>query len=316
MKCAVDVGFGFTKAVNEKGKEVIFPSAVAKTFMTDIGLKPTSDYFVTYMNQTYAVGKAATQCLITETSFSEDRFANEFSKVLVLTALVALESDREVELGLGLPLMLYSKLKDRVKNYFEFAEEIIIDANNIAHSYHIARCEVFPQGVGALFSISSPVEDGIYCILDVGFRTTDVIVVEIKNKNINPLLDMCFTVDKGMSLAVERLGLMIERKYGVSYDTSLLFDIHERSHISVRGRKIDIEPHKKEVFGAIADDIVQSISRRLQRGFDTFDGVLVAGGGAFNVASVIQNEFSNVQVLDSAQFANAKGYLQLLKMYE
>jgi plasmid segregation protein ParM len=312
MRCGVDVGFGFTKAVSESGKKIIFPSAVSKTYITDIGLKPTSDYFVTYMNQIYAVGKAATQCLITETSFSEERFATEFSKILVLTALVAIESDREVELGLGLPLMLYSKLKDRVKNYFEFAEEIIVDKNSIAHSYHIARCEVFPQGVGALFSISSPVEDGIYCILDVGFRTTDVIVVEIKNKNINPLLDMCFTVDKGMSLAVERLGLMIERKYGVSYDTSLLFDIHERSHISVRGRKIDIEPHKKEVFGAIADDIVQSISRRLQRGFDTFDGVLVAGGGAFIVASVLQKEFDNVQVLDDAQFANAKGYLMLL----
>jgi len=154
--------------------------------------------------------------------------------------------------------MLYPKLKEKVKDYFEFLEEIIIDKNGVAHSYHIARCEVFPQGVGALFSITSPVEDGIYCILDVGFRTTDVIVVEIKSKNINPLLDMCFTVDKGMSLAVERLGLMIERKYGVSYDTSLLFDIHERTYISVRGRKIDIEPHKKEVFRAIADDIVQS----------------------------------------------------------
>lgn len=315
MRCGIDVGFGFTKAVSESGKQVIFPSAVAKIFMTDIGLKPTSDYFVTYMNQTYAVGKAATQCLITETSFSEDRFATEFSKLLVLTAFVALESDREVELGLGLPLMLYSKLKDRVKNYFEFAEEIIIDKDSTAHSFHITRCEVFPQGVGALFSISSPVEDGIYCILDVGFRTTDIIVVEIKDKSINPLIEMCFTIDKGMSLAVERLGLMIERKYGVSYDTSLLFDIHERSHISVRGRKIDIEPHKKEVFGAIADDIVQSISRRLQRGFDTFDGVLVAGGGAFNVASVLQKEFSNVQILDNAQFANAKGYLNLLQLY-
>lgn len=312
MRCGVDVGFGFTKAISESGKKIIFPSAVSKTYITDIGLKPTSDYFVTYMNQIYAVGKAATHCMITETSFSDDRFVSEFSKLLVLTALMVLESNREIELGLGLPLMLYPKLKDKVRDYFEFAEEIIVDSNNVAHTYHITRCEVFPQGVGALFSISSPVEDGIYCILDVGFRTTDVIVVEIKNKNINPLLDMCFTVDKGMSLAVERLGLMIERKYGVSYDTSLLFDIHERSYISVRGRKIDIEPHKKEVFGAIADDIVQSISRRLQRGFDTFDGVLVAGGGAFIVASVLQKVFDNVQVLDDAQFANAKGYLMLL----
>lgn len=314
MKCGIDVGFGFTKAANEKGKKAVFPSAVAKTFMTDVGLKPTSDYFVSYMNQTYAVGRAATQCLITETSFSEERFSTEFSKLLVLTALMAIECDREVELGLGLPLMLYPKLKERVKDYFEFSEEIIIDSNGIAHSYHITKCEVFPQGVGALFSISSPVEDGIYCILDVGFRTTDVIVVEIRNRSINPLLDMCFTVDKGMSIAIERLGLMIERKYSVSYDTSLLFDIHERSHISVRGRKIDIEPHKKEVFGAIADDIVQSISRRLQRGFDTFDAVLVAGGGAFNVASVLQKEFENVYVLDDSQFANAKGYLTLLNL--
>nr|WP_266166127.1 ParM/StbA family protein [Caldicellulosiruptor saccharolyticus] len=251
---------------------------------------------------------------MTETSFSEERFFSEFSKLLVLTALMALESDREVELGLGLPLMLYPKLKEKVKDYFEFLEEIIIDKNGVAHSYHIARCEVFPQGVGALFSITSPVEDGIYCILDVGFRTTDVIVVEIKSKNINPLLDMCFTVDKGMSLAVERLGLMIERKYGVSYDTSLLFDIHERTYISVRGRKIDIEPHKKEVFRAIADDIVQSISRRLQRGFDTFDAVLASGGGAFTVASVLQKEFSNVQIVENSQFANAKGYLALLSL--
>nr|WP_266166057.1 hypothetical protein [Caldicellulosiruptor saccharolyticus] len=53
MRCGIDVGFGFTKAVNEKGKEVVFPSAVSKTFMTDIGLKPTNDYFVTYLNQTH-----------------------------------------------------------------------------------------------------------------------------------------------------------------------------------------------------------------------------------------------------------------------
>lgn len=316
MKCAVDVGFGFTKAVNEKGKEVIFPSAVAKTFLTDIGLKPTSEYFITYMNQTYAVGKAATHCMITETSFSDDRFVSEFSKLLVLTALMALDSDREIELGLGLPLMLYPKLKDKVRDYYEFAEEIIVDSNNVAHTYHITRCEVFPQGVGALFSIDSNIEKGIYCVLDIGFRTTDVIVVEVNENNINPLLELCFTLDKGMSMAIEKLSIILERKYRVSYDTNLLLDIHERSQISVRGRKINVEEQKKEVFNTIANDIVQSISRKLQRGFDTFDGVFVAGGGAFNIAAVLQKEFENVQVINNAQFANAKGFLNLLSILD
>lgn len=74
---------------------------------------------------------------------------------------------------------------------------------------------------------------------------------------------MCFIVDKGMLLVVERFGFMIERKYGVSYDISLFFDIYECLYIFVCGRKIDIELYKKEVFGVIVDDIVQFILRRL-----------------------------------------------------
>lgn len=169
MKCVVDVGFGFIKVVNEKGKEVIFLFVVVKIFMIDIGLKFISDYFVIYMNQIYVVGKAVIQCLIIEISFFEDRFVNEFLKVFVLIVFVVFESDREVEFGFGFLFMFYLKLKDRVKNYFEFVEEIIIDVNNIVYSYYIVRCEVFFQGVGVLFLILFLVEDGIYCILDVGF---------------------------------------------------------------------------------------------------------------------------------------------------
>lgn len=167
-----------------------------------------------------------------------------------------------------------------------------------------------------MFSIDSNIEKGIYCVLDIGFRTTDVIVVEVNENNINPLLELCFTLDKGMSMAIEKLSIILERKYGVSYDTNLLLDIHERSQISVRGRKINIEEQKKEVFNTIANDIVQSISRKLQRGFDTFDGVFVAGGGAFNIAAVLQKEFENVQVINNAQFANAKGFLNLLSILD
>ncbi|WP_269318639.1 hypothetical protein [Caldicellulosiruptor bescii] len=42
----------------------------------------------------------------------------------------------------------------------------------------------------------------------------------------------------------------------------------------------------------------------------------MAGGGAFNIAAVLQKEFENVQVINNAQFANAKGFLNLLSILD
>lgn len=315
MKCAVDIGFGFTKAISEQGREVVFPSAVAKTVLTDLGFGTFKDYYINYNNQTYAVGKAALDSIAPETNFTPERFTSNFARILVLTSFLATGVEGEVELGLGLPLMFYKTLKDKVKDYFEYSEDTVIDKENIAHSYHIVRCEVFPQGVGAFFTLDQQLS-GRYCLVDVGFRTTDVITVEVEEENIEPILDLCFTIDKGMSLAIEKLSLLFERKFNVSYDSKFLMDIHERLSIPVRGRQVNIEEIKNDVYQTVANDIVQSVLKKLHNELDSLGCIFVAGGGAFYAASILQRTFENVQVLDNAQFANAKGFLKLLNVLD
>ena len=99
-KAAVDIGFGFTKAVSDTGKKVIFPSTVAeKIFYGDnfgIGNERNKQYVVEYMNKVYGVGKEALWSGA-PLMFTNDRFVSNQAKILVLTALSVLGADQEVE---------------------------------------------------------------------------------------------------------------------------------------------------------------------------------------------------------------------------
>lgn len=315
MKVGIDIGYGFTKAVCDKyDQKIIFPSAVSEKIFVDknFGLSAGKKYLIEYNNKVYGVGEEAIWSG-GELNFTDDRFVSEHAKILVLTALCALNADSEVELGLGLPISLFrTGLAEKVQNYFEFSEDTVIFGDK-PKRFHITRCEVFAQGVGALFSLDEQIPEGMITIIDVGFKTTDVLTIK-NDVELDYEPNLTFTIDYGVSAAVERISLILQRKCGVSYDTNFLMDIENKNSVMVRGRKVDITQIKEESLTYIAGMIADEILRKFQKKLDILSGIYITGGGAEILYNKLKHVYENVKIMPDNQFANAKGYLKLLAL--
>ncbi|MEZ0536021.1 hypothetical protein ACAG39_02090 [Caldicellulosiruptoraceae bacterium PP1] len=316
MKVAVDIGFGYTKAIAENGKSVVFPSMVSKrmTANSKMGFAYKENYIVTYMNNIYAIGEAALNSPNSSANFSEDRFTDEFSKILLLTALHALDiEEQNIELAIGLPIMLYSNYSDKVRDYIEFAEETII-INNEVRRYKIDVCEVFPQGVGALFSINDKIPNGYISVIDVGFRTTDVLLVKYNKGDIIPLTEFSFSVDEGTSRILTTLTKHIQHKYGIARNETNILDVFETGVVLVKGREKDITEARDEIVREVTESIINKIVTKWNDFVNDVVRIYVAGGGAYMISPHLKviGEME-IKIVDDPQFANAKGFLNMLE---
>lgn len=316
-RVGVDIGYGFTKAMSDAGKKVIFPSTVArKIFYGDdfgVGNRKDKQYEIEYMGKVYGVGMEAIWSGA-PLMFTDDRFVSQEAKILVLTALSALGTDQEIELGLGLPITLYrTDLKDKVRDYFEYAEESVI-FNGQPVRYHITKCRVYAQSIGALMGLDEEAPQGLLMTIDVGYKTTDVVTVRNTEDDIEIVPDLTFTVDEGISVAVERVGLELQRKYKISYDMNQLMDIENKTTIPVRGRQVDIREIRDEALSYVASEIMSEIVRKAQRKLGTLAGMYVAGGGAPVLAEKLKSVYDAVKLIPDSQFANVRGYLKMLML--
>lgn len=314
MKASVDIGFGYTKAMNElRQKEISFPSLIANRYKTNnLGMSTKEEYIVNYKNSLFAVGKEALKSMVTNMKFTETRFIEDFSKILTLTALYQLECDEEVELALGLPLSIFPKYYEKVKDTFEYMEETII-INGNAKRYHIKRCEVYPQGLGALMSVDEKLPQGIVAIIDVGYKTTDALLVSVEEEGLSPLVDFCFSLDEGTSRILEMLGIWIEKKFDVVFETASLMNIFDKDKITVRSRQVDIKEMKESIYKTVATSIIEKIESKWLKNYNMIDKFYIAGGGANIILDTLKETEIEATIVNNPQFANCKGFLRLLE---
>lgn len=64
------------------------------------------------------------------------------------------------------------------------------------------RVHVYPQGVGALYSLSRLPKEGLMGIIDLGFHTTDYLLVECLPEDISPLKGYAGSIETGVSTAL------------------------------------------------------------------------------------------------------------------
>lgn len=311
MKVAVDIGFGYTKAIAENGRNIVFPSIVSKRFKNgNLGIEYEEKYVINYKNETYAVGEAGLNSLVSSINFDENRFASEYAKILILTSLYYLcDESEDVELALGLPLSLFASWNDKVKNYFIGSQDTVVVKNN-AKTFKIIKCEVFPQGIGVLFNSNLIKSEGTIGIVEVGFRTTDCVLIE-KRSSIMPLIDFSFSIDEGISRVIMLLINSIEKKYGVMLDLTNLLNFYESNTIILKGKQIDITDIKKEAINSVAGSITQKIETKWIAKLTQIDKIYIAGGGATLLSEKIKN-IGNVEIVQDPQLANAKGFLNML----
>lgn len=345
----VDVGHGYVKAVNERSDQVIFPSVISSRVPGAIGLKDGFGelvgeevdrlnlknlrvrYYKEGSQQDFYVGmKALLSDINTELLLSDDKFREEeeLIKALVAVALLTDTKTPTIDIGIGLPVSKYERYKEDLKEMFKGTHRIMLmDRGSgifLEKDITISGLLIMQQSLATLydhvFLEDGSVEKGRMKalrgkvgIIDVGTRTTDVVLVEdsILNESYS------YTLDEGMAEVLKAVSNRIQEElYLPVLKSSAQVEkilIHQQGIYCYQGREYDLLPLFKEEMEVVAEQILRSIKTEWKDHFNELSCTLVGGGGLEIFREYFSSRIYNMKEPREPQFANARGYLKTLK---
>ncbi|MCX7884641.1 MAG: ParM/StbA family protein [Caloramator sp.] len=330
MRISVDVGYGYVKAVNEKSRKILFPSVVAPYTSKGLGsiLGGIDDEYTVVMweygkpNQSkcfYVGDKAMTSGGAIRTW--EDNAANNSNiKVLVMASLSILGDGSPVDLAVGLPMGFYNEQKNEIKKLFQGLDcSVNINGNGTVRT-KVNSVFVFPQGAGAYYSaclnidgtVKNPdIVNSSAGIIDIGYRTTDYLIMTKGKKGIAPREDLSDSIDIGMNLIFQSIQREIEaltkKKIEIlKIEQAVLW---HNCDITISGQNFNLNDIKRKACEEFAERIISHIKFKWDNEIDYLRYIFIAGGGAIDsdIRDIFTKSFNNIYLLDS--YANAEGYL-------
>lgn len=344
---AVDVGYGYVKTISSNGKKVIFPSVVGtgrervlanfiEKSSSQTKEKDLSELHIKIDGKHYYVGEMALRNSNDATRvFDRERYNHEYSSILTHVAiqLVVDPNTTKVVLFTGVPLDYYRTQHEEYKNKLLNEEAPTIEwlsgnTELTTKKVEIEHVGVFPQGMSALFATlmnhdgqtfkKDLLEEGNQIgIIDIGFRTTDICVVEMKEGGgFIPLLQYSETIDQGVVSFYENVKIAYQNRTGGSdLSETKIKRILKRNSITYQGKKIDLSEEVEQAKLAVVNSIIDRINKLWKEEADTFDYIFVVGGGGSLFMDYLQKNFDNrLLSIVSGQFANAIGYYRIGKM--
>lgn len=338
---AIDLGYGFVKAISSTtGKRVVFPSLVGKGY--DLGIAgmfaekhdDESNIYVEYNKNDYFVGDLAKKESRTVSRiFEQERFGHLYTKILLNTGIQLVTEGKvdQINLSTGLPLDFYkAQRKDFQQSVLGLQPLVKWKSGKLKGKelrVNINNALVFPQGASAVFSALINHEGkftypelmdagNLIALIDIGFRTTDYVVVEIQeDSSFVPKVKLSGTIDDG----VINLHQQIKEYYKQATGGADLNEFHmsrilKNGYVTYKGERMDF----REMIESSKNSIATNISDRLKAVWveeaDLFEAIFLAGGGGQLFEQSIQPHFANrIKVVKESQFANAIGYLRLGK---
>lgn len=318
MLISIDLGYGYTKAISNKNRAV-FPSAIAPYSDSVVDTGKDIGYMVelrpagSMVKKQYFLGEMALRRgRAVQMTLAREKFAQEASLLLTLAGAYLVGAEGQVDLAYGLPLAYYKTQRaDAQKALQGFAAYIKIDDGP---EKYIAfnGVYIFPQGVGALFSLDRLPKEGLVGIIDVGYYTCDYLLVELRPDGVEPLPAFMSSIEVGVSTALKEFAEKFQRTTGRPLSLTEANNLWGRDTITFAGRKMDIggmvEEGRQETGRTIANSIMAAWSEKI----DFLDLILLAGGGSLEFLNIIQRQFGrHVEIMPDPQYANAVGFYKM-----
>ncbi len=312
MKIAIDCGHGYVKGLSESGGRVVFPSLISPAPAgVDLGEFGKSE--VTRIDgQPFLVGEPARA--YAAPLWSREKSADADTLRLILVATAMLGASGPVVMATGLPLSWFGSQKKAFRESLLGYGGTVQLAEKPAQRLWIESVKVLPQGAAAaIATLTGPVTSTeTWLILDVGYRTSDYLIVQrYSSSPIEIKTDQAGSLENGMHSAVQTLVRACEATYHLPFGESELEAAH---HITVRGERITLSPLRQQAQDTLSARIHDELRLRLGEQLDRLDGVLVTGGGGQALYPALQPLFGVCQLASDSQWANAKGYLSILRM--
>ncbi|MFC2947568.1 ParM/StbA family protein [Virgibacillus sediminis] len=159
---AVDLGYGYVKAISSSGRRIVFPSLVGKGFDRSITsvLGETPDdiqnIHLEYQEEAYFVGELAKESRSASRIFERERFSHIYTQILLNAAIQMVTEDDMVKVSTGLPLDFYqSQAKEFRQSILGIQPVTRWKTGPLAERekrINIHQAMVFPQGASAIFS--------------------------------------------------------------------------------------------------------------------------------------------------------------------
>jgi plasmid segregation protein ParM len=268
---------------------------------------------------TYFVGDLAIrQSDIASRSLEQNRINDPNTKVLLLTALGLLSQweNQTFNLVTGLPTSYYA-------NYFRAWSQEIKGQYSISlqqngqvkqKKFAIREAQIVPQPFGTLYdqmlntlgnTINQDLGKMVVGIVDIGFKTTDFAVAD----KLEFIEHLSASTTTGMANVHRLLANYLQKKFNLEKADYELDQIVEEGVVRVAGRSEDLSHIKTEIYKQIAQKIINELSSRWD--YRQFDLIMLTGGGGEALADYILPSFSNMVLVENAQYANVRGFQKL-----
>jgi len=319
LKVSVDVGYGFTKAVSERGV-ISFPSVIspAVNFAADEFGK-MFDYKVKIrncsLNVEKFVGEAAEQSQ-GAARFSTREKPAELHDILLLTAVYLCTEGEKLSLAVGLPLAYYKAQKEDLKSRLKVLATWVSVNNGPERHIRFEDVSVFPQGVGAVAALDDLPDKGLVGLIDIGTYTTDYFLLNIRNRLPYPVPEACSSIEGGVQLIMNALAQEYHRQTGSPLPGRMQQTVLEKTRqgetVTFWNRQINLT----KAYKLAIKDAVEAISSQVQSAFgdrlSMLDRTYLIGGGSILMFEELKERYPNVEMLPDPVFANARGYLKLI----
>lgn len=327
---AIDVGYGYTKAVSGVGAKVCFPSVVAPGGQDALGISnlfgnsgPGHAVSVRGLNESVArhlVGEAARESYAASGFLGAEKPAEMHDTLLLTAAYLAGGGDakpvpeRADSLVVGLPLAFYRVQRQAVQERLEqLVAHVSVDGGE-ERRFSFGKVLVVPQGAGVVFAQGLPNGRGFAGVVDVGQYTTDYLLVNLETRK--PLPEACGSLEVGCHLVAKAVGQAVLAKTGYPLpqrmEGHVLRHIQKTGRITFRGRELDFA---KEYEAAVRD-VAAVIARQVLSAWADMAGFVaatyLAGGGSLLMRENLLQAFPNAALVADPVFANALGYFAML----
>lgn len=336
---SVDVGFGFIKVLSTNGLRAILPSLIGSAIpRKDLGFgkqeENENNIEVIINEKGYFVGELANKELEERHVFEKNR-ANERTLNLIATAIQLVNPTNDpVYLVTGLPLEQYSADKESFKSYLDGK---VIDVEWVSGTHHgqtiqtkIEESLISPQGAAAIIASISKADGtmkypefmfpgSLLALIDIGYRTTDIIVVEVQEngRSLKPIESMSFTIDEeGMSNVTTYITQKFKGQFKQDIPGHTLSQIFKGSKFMINGELHDYSPVLEEARQRVVNRIITRIRDEWREKESILTCAFLAGGGALTLREKLEQNFKvPTKLIEDSQYANAIGYLRAGKPY-
>lgn len=342
----IDAGNGTTCVVAEHLQPFVFPSVIQQVEDIRLGQSGTQGFTIHVERQntqtgqwqdrkSFAVGDTANILPgIKIRNTSKERIGSEYQLVLILAAtiravesLINSEADEfkvKVNWLLNIPPAYYGmvqRMYDLAGNYrVEYNEKFYLIESTVSH--------VFPEGAGAGAAymlnergkfVNEEFAQGRTGVIDVGYRTIDTAIFDGPE-----LLELSA---KSLTNSISQVYQLMQRWAMEEYEEDWT---EEQCETALRNgyailrhtkKRVPLDEWIEDLGERLADLIERDVFQKQWNDLGEVDRVILAGGGAYMIASALKERYLDMIVLREEfphtatvpyELMNATGHLRLL----